>query len=402
MWAFRRFVIRPVLLPSLVLAALPAVAQMPPGHVIVLGASMVEGGSGTRPLRFLIQRPPGLPGPASLALTYATRDAGAVAGSDYTAVSGTVTLTAAAPIATVDVPVLGDTLAEPTERFELVVAVAGSALGVVGSGAIRDDDGGQPPPPPDVPVGVSPLDATVREPASGETEGSLALLRFGPVDAPLIVGFAVSGGLATPGKDYEGPTSGQVTFAIGQRIARLAFAIRADAAAEGVETIRVAFTVPPGVRLLRADATLRILDRAPGGPPTSGVGVIACRPLLHETAGAARFVLRRTGDTTAPLALDYASEDVGAPGGATAGVDYTATSGRIAWPAGSDAPQLVEVPLLPDDAIEPPERFALALAGAPTGVLLAPARAFALILDARDDVFTDEFASLCENPQMTE
>jgi hypothetical protein len=343
MWAFRRFVIRPVLLPSLVLAALPAVAQMPPGHVIVLGASMVEGGSGTRPLRFLIQRPPGLPGPASLALTYATRNAGA--GSDDIGVSGTVTLAAAAPIAAVDVPLLGDNL---------------------------DGDGGQPP--PDFSVGVSPLDATVRQPASGELEGSLALLRFGPVDAPLAVGVAVSGGLATPGDDYEGSASGRIAFAIGRRIARLAFSMRTDATAEGMETIRVAFTAPPGVRLLRTDVTLRILDRAPGGPATSGVGVIPCRPLLHETAGAARFVLRRTGDTTAPLALDYASEDVGAPGGATAGVDYTATSGRIAWPAGSDAPQLVEVPLLPDDAIKPPERFALALSGAPAGVQLAPSR----------------------------
>jgi hypothetical protein len=60
---------------------------------------------------------------------------------------------------------------------------------------------------------------------------------------------------------------------------------------------------------------------------------------------------------------------------------------------------MVEVPLLPDDLAEPPERFGLALSGAPTGTLVAPARAIAVILDARDNVFTDAFAALCEDPQ---
>lgn len=209
----------------------------------------------------------------------------------------------------------------------------------------------------------------------------------------------VGGGSASPGADYLGPANGTVDFAAGQRHARLSFRVLADDALEGIETVRVQFTAPPPVRVLRPAAQLRILDRGPPAPPSSGVGVIACRPLVHETAGSARFVVRRFGEVGAVLAIDYATEDLGPPAGATAGTDYTATSGRLSWAAGESDAREVEVPLLPDDAIEPPERFALALSGAAAGVLLAPARAFAVILDARDNVFTDEFASLCEDPQ---
>lgn len=385
-----------LLLPTLVMA------QVVPGPLLVVGAPTVEGNSGARPMRFTMTLLPAPNTPASLTLAFRTQDGTATAGSDYTATQGTITLTRAMPLATVEVPVLGDAVVEPTERVELVVSDPASSLQVVGSGAILDDDGGQPPPPPDLSAIVVALDGMVREPASGEVEGSITLLRFGPVETPLSVAFAVAGGNATPGEDYTGPAAGQVEFAGGQRLARLDFRVRADAVIEGIETVRATFTAPPTVRLPRPAALLRILDRGPSQPPPAAVGVIACRPLVHETAGSARFVVRRFGDTGAALAVDYATADGGGPGGAAAGSDYTATSGELAWLAGASDARVVEVPLLPDDAIEPPERFALALSGAPAGVLLAPARAFTVILDARDDVFTDEFASLCEDPQMTE
>lgn len=402
MRADRRPVFRPLLVLLLALAAAPALAQMPPGDVLVLGASVVEGNSDSRPLRFAISLRPSPTAPPTLTLNFRTRDAGATAGSDYTASDGTVTLTRAMPLATVEVAVLGDTTVEPVERIELVVTDPALPLQVVGSGAILDDDAGQPPPPPDLPASVVPLDGIVREPASGDVEGSLSLLRFGPLDAPLSIGFVVAGGSATPGEDYTGPAAGQVDFAAGQRLARLAFQVRADATSEGTETVRATFTAPPMVRLLRPAAALRIVDRSTPVPPPAAVGVIACRPLLHETDGSARFVVRRHGEVDAALAVDYATADLGGPGAATAGTDYTATSGRLEWAAGASDARVVEVPVLPDDAIEPPERFALSLSGAPDGVLVAPARAFAVILDARDNVFTDAFASLCEDPQAAE
>ena len=56
------------------------------------------------------------------------------------------------------------------------------------------------------------------------------------------------------------------------------------------------------------------------------------------------IVLRvtRTGDTSAAASVAYAT----ANGTATAGADYTATSGTLTWEAGDDAPKDITVPIL--------------------------------------------------------
>ena len=61
---------------------------------------------------------------------FATADATATAGSDYTAVSTTVTIPAGSTSATMNVPVLGDTLAEPDETFAVALSgLAGATAG---------------------------------------------------------------------------------------------------------------------------------------------------------------------------------------------------------------------------------------------------------------------------------
>jgi hypothetical protein len=141
---------------------------------------------------------------------------------------------------------------------------------------------------------------------------------------------------------------------------------------------------------------LRIVEGGPlQPPPRAAVGIIACRHVVHEDEGSARFIVRRFGDVGAALSVDYTSED----GNAVAGEDYTATTGTLAWAAGESDPRAIDVPVLPDDVVEPAERFGVRLANAPSTTVLAPARAGVVVLDSRDDVFTDDFAGLCEDTQ---
>ena len=54
---------------------------------------------------------------AAVTVTYATANGTAIAGQDYTAKTGTVTIPAGATSATFSVPIMGDTVVEQDETF---------------------------------------------------------------------------------------------------------------------------------------------------------------------------------------------------------------------------------------------------------------------------------------------
>jgi hypothetical protein len=88
------------------------------------------------------------PSGRAVSVAYATADAGATAGQDYTARSGTLVMAAGSTQASIDVAVLDDGADEPAESFELRLAapVGASLAGAVATATILDDD--EPPPPP--------------------------------------------------------------------------------------------------------------------------------------------------------------------------------------------------------------------------------------------------------------
>lgn len=378
----------------------------PQGPILVTGVPTLEGDDGTRPMRFFVGLVPSNTAPASITLRYRTEDATATAGEDYSATEGELTLTRELPVGFVDVPIRGDTAVEPTESLELRVRNADDTIRAGGKGYIINDDGIEPPPPrPDQPVVIA-LDGHVREPDTGEVDGSITLMRLGPNDTPLSVDFevheasiALVGGpaLATRGSDYTGPTTGTIDFAPGERLEKLTFKVLADDATEPVEIIPVKFMVPDGVKLPREIARLRIIDddRPDPGPRPVAAGVIACRPVVLESSGEAKLLVRRFGNVAPPLAVSYETVD----DSAKAGEDYTASRATIEWAAGESDPRIVTVPVLPDDVVERPEKFWVRLESQRPNVVLAPPRAPIVILDGRDDVFTDDFAEICDDEE---
>jgi outer membrane autotransporter protein len=85
----------------------------------------------------------------TVTVNYATADATATAGSDYTAQSGTLTFAPGQTTQTVTVPVIGETLPETNETFIVGLSAAANATiaTVTGTGTITNDD---------VPVTLSP------------------------------------------------------------------------------------------------------------------------------------------------------------------------------------------------------------------------------------------------------
>ncbi len=116
----------------------------PPASVTVTGGSVTEGDAGTQSITFTVTS--SAAAGASTTVDYATSDGTAVAGTDYTATTGTLAIPAGATSAIVTVDVTGDTAFEFDETLTLtlsnpVAAVLGTTASAIGT--IMDDDGGR-------------------------------------------------------------------------------------------------------------------------------------------------------------------------------------------------------------------------------------------------------------------
>lgn len=95
-----------------------------------------------------------------------------------------------------------------------------------------------------------------------------------------------------------------------------------------------------------------VLNLDPGGNITT---------LFYGEAYNVTVYVKRTGDTTDPATVNYAT----ANGTATAGSDYTATSGTLSWEAGDSEPKAVVIPILATaTAPAPGQTFTLTISGA--------------------------------------
>ncbi len=117
----------------------PGVANNPLA-LSVADNSQVEGNSGSTNLLFAVS----LTQASTQAITvqFSTADGTATAGLDYTATQGTLTFAPGVTSQTITVPILGDTLAEPTETFYVNLSDPNGAdlQKLQGVGTILDDD----------------------------------------------------------------------------------------------------------------------------------------------------------------------------------------------------------------------------------------------------------------------
>ncbi len=84
---------------------------------------------------------------AAVTVDYGTADGTATAGSDYTAVSGTLTFAAGETRKTVKIPILDDGVEDDGETFRFILSNASSGVSLSNEEAnvaIRNDDGGEP------------------------------------------------------------------------------------------------------------------------------------------------------------------------------------------------------------------------------------------------------------------
>ncbi|MCP5236065.1 MAG: cadherin-like domain-containing protein [Zoogloeaceae bacterium] len=326
--------------------------------LIVSDAQVVEGDGGQHEALFEVR----LSQPVDEAVTvhYTTAPGTASSGSDYEPVQGVLTFLPGQTVAAVSVPVFGDTAQEASETFSLVLSApqgspfAAGAAGAEGVATILDDDAGEPV------ISIAPTE--VRE-GNGTFGADIQFVvsLSAPSTEVVRVDFTTADGTALAGSDYDA-ASGTLTFAPGQTSAIVSIVTRGGSVEEADETFLLQLSNPQNAALAGGVGTLSatgtILDN--DAPATiTGLPVITVADIqVTEAPGGATatFELVLSSPSASTVSGSFAVQ----AGTATAGADFTASSGSFSFEPGQTS-VTIDVPVLEDTLVEDTETFVLRL-----------------------------------------
>jgi len=277
-------------------------------------------------------------------VNYASSDVSTTAASDYTGVSGTVTIAAGATSATFDVPVLADTLDEASETATITLSGATNATisDATGTLTIVDDD--------TAPT-LSINDISFTE-ATGDATLTVTLSKVSGQD--VTVDYATSDDTATAGTDYTAGT-GTITIPAGSTSATIDVAVKEDSLDEVDETVKITLSNPTGATIADGIGVITINDDDTG--PTLSINDVSYTE--SGSAGNATFTVTLSEASAQDIEVDYATSN----GTAASGSDYTASTGTVTILAGNTS-QTFNVPVLVDTLDEANETATLTLSNA--------------------------------------
>ena len=191
----------------------------------------------------------------------------------------------------------------------------------------------------------------------GSGRATITVSRTGVAVGTLTATYAISDGTATAGSDYTAKT-GKLSFTAAQTTKTFIVSIRNDTVNEADETINLTLSAPVGGLL--GDQSTAVLTVTDNDAP----GVIQFNSTTYTVGEAARRLIvtvTRTGGTAGGVGVTYATSD----GTATAGLDYTATSGILTFATNQTSKTFI-IPVTNDTAVEGNETINLTLTN-PTG-----------------------------------
>ena len=174
-------------------------------------------------------------------------------------------------------------------------------------------------------------------------------------DQQVTVEYETTGVTATSGTDFT-DTSGTVEFTAGETSKTVSVPTTEDSADEEDETLTLTLSSPSNATLDNVTATGTIED---DDEPVPGTLSVADAEASEEEDSTLDFVVTLDPAATATVTVDYATAD----GTATAGSDYTATSGTLTFQPG-DTSKTVSVPITNDSLDDGGETLTLTLSGA--------------------------------------
>lgn len=288
-------------------------------NLTIADASVTEGSN----LVFTVTLSPASTG--TVTVDYASVDGtganGALSGTDYTSVSGTLTFAAGETSKTVSVPTTDDAVYEGTETFSVTLSAPSHATLGTGSaiGTITDNE-------------VQPTVQFASAVSSGVenvTPASITVSLSGASASTIAVDYAVSGGTATAGVDYT-LAAATLTFAPGETSKTISIPVIDDSIYEGSETIEVTLSNASNATLGAITMHTRTILEDDSMPVASvsdvsvneNAGTVSVDVALDTASALSTTVTYSTLDGTAASPADYTGVVTGSvviPGGSQHG-----------------------------------------------------------------------------------
>ncbi|MEY2473098.1 MAG: large repetitive protein [Actinomycetota bacterium] len=341
-------------------------------------AAESSGGTpGTSTFTISVSRPP--LNTASVTVFYQTADgpesgtgAAAVAGSDYVAKTGSVTIDFPNTSATVPVSLKNDSKNEPDEFFQLqLTGASNSAItDPVGQAKITDED-----PAPTLSI----ADKAITEgTGTTPTAGTMTVTLSAPSGQTVTVHYATpqpNSGTATTGTDYT-DTAGDLTFAPGDTSKTFDIPVTADNIDEDAETVVAQLSNSTGAGISHGTGTLTINDD--DGAPAITIGNVTVTEGSSSNTNAA-FPVQLSAPSSKPITVHVATND--GSGTATTGADYTKSAADLTFNPGETEKDF-NVPVVADTVDEANETFTATIS-APNanGTIGTPSTGTATITD---------------------
>jgi len=323
------------------------------GSLAISAISLNEGNSGSQDAILTVTLSSAASQPVTV--VYATADGTAVAGSDYTARTGTVTFPAGSTSQQIRIPVTGDTAVETDESFTVNLSKASNAVIATASAAVtlKNDDQAV----------LSIASAQISEGNAGSQNADLTLTLSAPASQPVTVDYTTVNGTALAGSDYTAKT-GTVTFPAGVTSQKISIAVSGDTQVEANETFSVTLGRAQNATVSSAAGSATVTLINDDQPVVS----LADVSLNEGNSGSNEAVITVSLSGASPqvVTVDYATANFSA----VAGSDYTATTGTLSFPAGTTSQQ-IRIPVNGDTLVETDEQFTVSLSNAQNAVLTA-------------------------------
>ncbi len=315
------------------------------GHpgLAISDATVTEGNAGTTEAHFTVTM---AASESTVTVQFDSVDGTATAGSDYTAVTGTLTFAPGEITKDIAVVVAGDTLDELDEVFGVTLSNAsGAPISVAeGVGTIYDDE-----------PKISIDDVSVDEGDTGTVNAEFRVTLSSSSASVVSVNYATAGETASSGADFVSVV-GTVTFAPGETEKSIGVPVNGDAIDESDETFAVALSDPSNAMIRDGNATGTIRDDETARLRIDDVTVTE----LQNGPVAAQFNVSLSVASALTITVQFETEDGSATGSsdceAIVGSDYVASSGSLTFNPG-ETTKSITIPVREDSIAESDEEF---------------------------------------------
>ena len=314
-------------------------------------------------------------------VNYATSNGTALAGTHYTATSGTLNwgYFDDAPKQIV-IPLKNDALVNGDRTFTVTLSSPVNATVVRGTATVKilDDENT---------VQFSAATATAKE---GVSPLTLTIVRAGSTGIPASVSWAAQNDTAIAGVDFA-PSSGYVTWGPGDSSPKtINIPILNDTTPEATKRFKVTLSGPIGSTLGTNKTVIVTLT-----DDDNGVGFVQPAYSVPENGRVATLQVTRGAGPAGTVRWTTVN------GTAVAGQDYgvkgssTQMSGTVSWLLNETTPKTISIPILQDTLSEGAETFTVVLSSPSTGLTLGSV-ATATVTITDDDIPTESRVSFVQ------